>query len=43
MGVIGFAVAFAAGACAYFLTLPDSRISKSSRSSIFRGELKGVN
>ena len=44
MFVIAFAVVFSAGACAYFVgTHPDSRVSKGSRKSIFRGELKGQN
>ncbi len=44
MGVIVFAVAFCSGAMIYFTaTHPDSRVSKVSRKSIFRGELRGQN
>lgn len=43
MGVMAFAGLFSATVMAYFLaTHPDSRISKSSRKSLFRGELKGA-
>ena len=42
MGVIAFAIAFSAGTGFYFMaTMPDARISKSSRRELFRGELKG--
>ena len=42
MSVIGFAVLFSTGTGLYFMsTMPDARLSKSSRKSIFRGELKG--
>ncbi len=44
MGVIVFAVSFCSGAMIYFTaTHPDSRVSKVSRKSIFRGELRGQN
>lgn len=44
MGVIVFAVVFCTGTMVYFTaTHPDSRVSKASRKSIFRGELKGQN
>jgi hypothetical protein len=42
MGVIGFAVTFATGAIFFFLGHADSRVAKSSRSTLFRGELKGA-
>jgi hypothetical protein len=42
MGVIGFAIAFSCGTMLYFVsTMPDARLSKSSRKEIFRGELRG--
>lgn len=44
MFVIVFAVAFCSGTMIYFTaTHPDARVTKDSRKSIFRGELKGVN
>ena len=44
MSVIAFAIAFSSGVGFWFMfTHPDSRITKGSRKSIFRGELKGVN
>ena len=44
MGVIVFAVAFCSGTMAWLVSAhPDSRVSKSARKSIFRGELKGEN
>jgi hypothetical protein len=40
MGVIVFACAFSTGAGLWFMfTHPDSRISKTSRKSIFRGKV----
>jgi hypothetical protein len=43
MGVMAFAVVFCAATMAWFVAVhPDSRVTKSSRKSIFRGELKGV-
>lgn len=42
MGVIVFAVCFSAGVgISIMASHPDARVSKSSRKSIFRGELKG--
>lgn len=42
MSVICFAVLFSTGTGLYFMaTMPDARVSKSSRKSFFRGELKG--
>ncbi len=44
MSVIVVAVVFSLSwGTHYMFTHPDARISKSSRSSIFKGELKGVN
>ena len=43
MGVIAFAVVFATAAGFYIMgTHPDARVSKSSRKSLFRGELKNA-
>jgi hypothetical protein len=42
MGVIAFAVTFGTGAIFFFLGHADSRVAKSSRSTLFRGELKGA-
>mmetsp|Transcript_15311 Transcript_15311/g.13848 ORF Transcript_15311/g.13848 Transcript_15311/m.13848 type:complete len:94 (-) Transcript_15311:51-332(-) len=42
MFVIGFAVVFSLGTGIWFMaTSPDARISKYSRKTLFRGELKG--
>jgi hypothetical protein len=41
MSVIAFAVVFSLGTGVYFMaTMPDARISKASRKTFFRGELK---
>lgn len=41
MGVIVFAVVFCSATMVYFVaTHPDSRVSKTSRKALFRGELK---
>lgn len=41
MSVIAFAVVFALGSGTYIMaTHPDSRVSKTSRKSLFRGEIK---
>ncbi len=43
MGVIVGACVFCAATMVWFVAVhPDSRVTKSSRKSIFRGELKGV-
>jgi hypothetical protein len=42
MGVIAFAVLGGTFALGYFATHQDTRVYKTSRKSLFRGELKGV-